>query len=372
MRSVNLRVFRICVLACLLFSEKKTSGAAIPDVIAKAIQQNAAQLSPLEISWTSTFSSSFTPDELRSAAKIDPKIAHIFSDKTIATVIWQDGKIYTYRLSEPRGRITEATSDGRVAYMGAKAVTPDTHDRPRLSKTLLATLASNQPKSVPVSADYFQITGLELANRAEDLAKCDSARSRIVSDLAAGASALSVTEVNLDGQETTRVELEEDNQIYVNAQKTDLTTLADELRNDGESEQEIADGIQAARLEKALPAKVRKIFFLDPKMNYAMRRYERRYPDGRLLELTTASDFSRVVDRPLWLPQNGVREMFVWSTVPDRVFEKPVMIEAFAVTKMATDRVASDTFVLSYTAPGTQIADETGPTPLQYEVPASK
>jgi hypothetical protein len=119
-------------------------------------------------------------------------------------------------------------------------------------------------------------------------------------------------------------------------------------------------------------------FYLDPAMNYALRKYVELAPDGRTRRVTTNRDFVEFADPKIWLPRQSSSAWYAWSSMKDRILAAPLFYEDIRVIKLDKHPMPPETFVMDMKRPGTMVADTRLPGAetrkggaVQYQVPAN-
>ena len=110
----------------------------------------------------------------------------------------------------------------------------------------------------------------------------------------------------------------------------------------------------------SLPPDRTYIYYLNPAMNYAVRRAEERY-DSTLLLATDNEQFEELAGRNIWLPHKSTTHYYTAQMLPGKYFSEPILAETFEMTELSLKPVSDDQFVLQPPA-GAQIFDQAGGT----------
>jgi hypothetical protein len=352
-------------------SRSRAQEKPLPEEVIRSLADNAAQLSPIEVAWTDQASTSLTPGQLLSIYNIDDADASdLFRDTLSERVGWQDGKIYTWQSSKIGQSVTEASSDGKIKYGGTFSWGPANSDRsPQLGKALWSNLVKVDPNASYFNLAYFSLVGIDLPSRCLDIVEGKPPRSIIVSRMEAGATVKDVSSVMLDGRSLLCIRLISDNTQFTEARSVDLTEKAAELKRRGVPEQAIQNDLNMIIAARQMPPKVIESYYLDPTMNYALRRSRLGYEDGRTLEEATSDEFSQLGNRKVWLPHQGKASLYTWGGIL-QVSDTPIVTHSYTVSSIKLDRIPESRFVLTYTTPGTRVIDKTIPGARIYTVPA--
>jgi hypothetical protein len=190
--------------------------------------------------------------------------------------------------------------------------------------------------------------------------------------LESGGRIIAFSSVVLDGVNVMRVELVTENAERRDAEKVDLVQLEKELKTSITPPQIIQHELAGIRRMRDLPRERIYVFFLDPRMRYAVRCEEQRYRDGTLLFQRKNEEFEQVKGRELWLPRKSTKDCYTFSSVPATYFKSPIMTQVIEVSEIDLGSIADDQFVLKYTKPGTLITDQTIPGgDVSYQVAAT-
>ncbi len=300
---------------------------SISEKIRAALEANAAELSPISVSWVEQGRSTLTHEQAE--AQLD--VYDRFFLPHPGRVIVQQAKGYSWSKSL-EGNTFETSSDGEILYIRNQI-----EGRGELSKRFIAKLAKLHPPETWLSAEHFDRVEicfpLSSHNSSGGIAK-----SATLARLEQGARIVGMEEVMLDGHACTRLTLVDRNPEW-------------------------------GRLN-TLPKERNYVFYLDPQMRYAVRRTEERYGD-RLLIQTSNSQFEQLKGRNVWLPKKSVTDFYTWPMIIGTYYDAPILSKDLRVSEWSLNAVPDSEFVLNPVVPRTRVSDETAPGgPVVYEAPA--
>jgi hypothetical protein len=394
----------------------------LPPAVQRALEESARQLSPISVTSTTRIASSLPPAETFERLKLaDSFQRDRFFGEHPSRIVFQDQKIYlSYKfLSGAVGdnettSLSEITFDGQVVSSGyilnqskaavaqqkkmGSGIGPITRN---ITREPIAKLRQRQPSGIGAGNPYFQPSvGLLLATNSRGTAAGGTAneqkpQSAVLDCLNSGWKLISVENTLLDDHRCVRIELEGDNPIRSSAIAFDLDNHRKMLqRNRVNNEKQSArltaqqkemilrsqrQQEEMARLieeQRNLPAMRRYIFYLDPDLHYAVRRFEQTYGPDTLLARSNCSQFQQIAGRQLWLPRRVETQLHEWYSVPETVFKDAFLTQIVEVSAIDGSRVPDETFKLDYTEPGTMVRDGTDPAAkskdgyVNYVVPA--
>ena len=228
-------------------------------------------------------------------------------------------------------------------------------------------LAVTPTKRIPLSSPsdwghggkYFDLAGIRLPSTIGELKASSSPRSKILWMLDCGATLAAIDTVDLAGHQCTRLRLITDNPERKAAEQIDDDAwLAKMRRISAETEESLQQMLDVRRQQRKLSEHRMFIFYLDPKLGYALRRSEERNDDGKdgsLLVSIDCEQFQPLNGRDLILPRKCIlREYEVWN-LPGTHFPDPTVSRTYEITDLKFDPIAQERFSLSYTAPGSEI-----------------
>jgi len=344
-------------------------SVVLPDDIRAALEHSAEQLSPIMVSWTQHFQTPLPPDEALAKLDLLYRDDHtFFAEQVPKRIIWQDGKIYSWEKSlgrDGRGTVylsSESCFDGNVYYVGCPdGVLPDGTPAPQLIKELVSRMAEKEPEAKRFALEYFDAIGLRLPVSTEDLNARRGGRSEILWLLDGGGRLAAVEDVELNGRKATRLTLLAPNPERRKADRIDLAKSEEFMRETKQAEEFIQRELAAIIRMRALPATKVFIFYLDPEMQYAVRRLEERYEDGTLLLHVNNEQFQKLEARDLWLPRLCNFDYYTWPSMAGTVLKERIVSRVIEVAGVALNRVPDSQFVLNYTTPGSVITDRSVP-----------
>ena len=364
--------------------EQKAVGAAnvpvdLSPAIQKALENNAAQLNPIAISFTKQVKSRLPAKETFERLKISKmRYSRVFLEEETCRTVLQDGKFYTCRKGidslwgtgrpdrmghHEIARQVEASFDGNIVYNGYRE---ERSKESFLGKVLNDNLAArNHPTALDSFYDRFfdELIGLTFPPQGENTTSRLQAESSVLRYLQRGGKLESVSDVDLGGRRLLRVALRIANLVKTRADQTDVEQERDTL-SVGEgfhSPAGIAQLIDNILAERNLPATKRVVFYLDPELHYAVRQSEEWYDPDTLLLRCVCSDFEQLSDRQVWLPRKYEVDFHSYSTAPGVIFSEPFLSKVVLVTELSGQRIPNEQFVLNDTEPGILINDDTAP-----------
>jgi hypothetical protein len=424
------RLIGIAAVALIHLAQIPANHAAeakLPPAVQQALEENARQLSPISVTCTTRMASRLSPEETFERLKLGESLGlgrNRFFMERPSRIIWQDNKIYvSYKYLSGGVGDNETTSQQEIVYdaagfsMGSiiglsketiaeqkkRGVTNDPVVR-NLTREPLAKVLQRQPAGMGVDNPYFQQSvGLLLGtiSRGETPGgvvdeQQPHASSAVLSGLNGGGKLISVETTVLDGRRLVRIELEGDNPIRSRAIAYDLVNQRKMLQRNREFnekqsarltgpekemrlrfQQQQEQGIRIIEEQRKLPATRRYVFYLDPELHYAVRRFEQSYGPNALLTRSDCSRFEQIRGRQLWLPRGVETELHEYYSVPETVLKDAFLSQIVEVTALDGNRVPEETFKLDYTAAGTMVRDATDPAAakskdgyVSYTIPA--
>ncbi len=119
-------------------------------------------------------------------------------------------------------------------------------------------------------------------------------------------------------------------------------------------ESEVIDGHECLVIK--LHTNPQEILWCDPKLNYAVRRWDRFEKNTTHRTWSyELSDFEEVVEG-CWFPRHCARLRWATTTAPEKIRETPLMHYQYNVVAMRANDVPDDLFTLSFPA-GTEVID---------------
>lgn len=309
---------------------------ALPPELTRALDENVRHLTPLSLAFEEAKREpSWKPEQV----KVGPFVETRFRYR----VIVQEQRFYSrYVTLDPEGRAVEGSEqevsfDGETLYMGG------------VDKTLLAKRVP-RPGENWLRSDYFVAIGLPLP---------DPPTARLIPTVLAVAATGgrgSVENVTLDGRASLCVRIHVENRERKKAIAQDVLKIEESLRGLGAAGDRIKQVIAQTKSLRGMPELLVESFFFDPDMNYALRKWEQRTPDGTLFKATVNDDFTQLKGRVIWLPR---RVTYGWYWGPNGPSDVPSESHVITVSEALPDSAPAAQFVLDYSAPGTHVVDRT-------------
>jgi len=424
------RLIGIAAVALIHLAQIPANHAAeakLSPAVQQALEENARQLSPISVTCTTRTASRLSPEETFERLKIGESLGparNRFFVKMPSRVIWQDNRIYvSYKYLSGGAGDNETTSQGEMVYDGAgysmgsviglsketiaeqkkRGVTIDPFVR-NMTREPLAKVLQRRPAGMGADNPYFQqAVGLLLGTSSRGATPGGTveeqqphASSAVLSGLDGGWKLISVEHAVLDGRRLVRIELEGDNPIRSGAIAYDLVNQRKMLQRNREFnekqsarltapqkegmlrfQQQQEQAMRVVEEQRKLPATRRYVFYLDPELHYAVRRFEQSYRPNALLTRSDCSGFEQISGRQLWLPRRVETQLHEYYSVPETVLKDAFLSRIVEVTAMDGNRVPDETFKLDYTTPGTMVRDATDPAAakskdgyVSYTIPA--
>lgn len=307
----------------------------LPDELVDSLQESAGKLTPVQMSWTYRAQPLVTEQRLASDYGVTDFAAFRADRETVATL---DEVRLSQKTKTPQtgvdGQIQfsmmEKTFDGQYWYSGTgvdNVVAIGAN--PVLTVERLSDLRQNI-KGRLFGFDYFASAGFRVAQTADEL----------------GSAPLS----------------------EILRQPRDSLTMSTEFEN----------GQELTKIS-AMTGSSTLVWWLLSERAYTVLRSEERDKTGQLIQRTENSDFVQLGHRNVWLPKKFDRFWYQWRG-NGPVASEPVVVEEYRVTKLTSDPIAPEEFVLNYDdAPGTfmsnaKLADErkSEESKLEYRVPAKQ
>ncbi|CAN5617749.1 hypothetical protein BH09PLA1_BH09PLA1_29320 [soil metagenome] len=351
----------------------------LPDEIRKSLVRNAEQIGPITLACTMQSSSTYTKEQAMEKLKLDDYYASFNSGaRHEYRMEWQAGKYRShFHAGEWRGmpedhvkeQNLEGAFDGNTIYLGDVRPTPtDPNLVPTGSIMFRIPLTATPSKDRPLEQRgwthgeyYFTQNALRLPLSIGDLKTSRGPQSQVLFLLESGASLNSVEQVELDGRKVVRLQLAKADPDREEAMKEDVDRMFERLRRESvNTDEELHAMVESTRQQRNLPEQRQYIFYLDPELNYALRRSEERYEnnaDGILLKRVDCTDFQRLAERDLILPKKCVESEYTSIMMPGEYFPEPTVTRTYAVTELELGVIPQERFTLSFTAPGCEIID---------------
>lgn len=309
-----------------------TKSIDLPVDLRKALENNARELLPLDVSWAEHGIATIPQDQPIARYPDMPQSSLPWSARAIA----QPGRSYVLSRS-PKGNTNEESSDGRIYYIrNFDASALGNQPRAMLTRRLVGALKRNLITDNWLPAGYFGRIGFK--TRQFSIAGQLDTQSEILWDLDHGARLVSVDKAAVDQRDLTRVTL-----VLENPDWQQLHTL---------------------------PKQMNIVFYLDPLMHEALRRREERY-GPRLLSQIDNDQFHKLDGRDLWLPSRSKQDFYSWRSLPGTYFKTPIFSDVYEVKQISGQAAGDKQFVLEPVVSPTRVTDATLPgKPLTYDSPA--
>jgi hypothetical protein len=317
----------VCAFVAGLLSIPLSAGAQdgqLPAKIGEALEANVRSLSPITVAWRRTRASDLPAERLlpmlkRQATELD------FMAPIVSRFQWQGGKfrlLDTSHLpqlkkvgkkwevdpSRPLAEMKQEISfDGQAAYNGQRASQP-----PMVRIDPIERFATDMGDVDLTRQHYLHEAGYVLPSKASEVRDKRPPRSTLLDLIAGGAKVVRVGQEAIDGATSSTVEVQR--------------------------------GDQRVR------------FYLDPAMNYAVRRREERSKSGELTVVAHGSEFTKLPRSGLWLPR---RIEVTWNRRPEAptLVRPRLLIETYTVSELSDDPIPDSQFVLNYDEAGSFISD---------------
>lgn len=301
-----------CVLLFIILpaSWEPSYGEELPDQVVHALQDNAAAVNHLTVSWKEVRSSRLGLDGLLEF--IERPDSKAFFHPIYREVVYQEGTLcYNTRYTQwIAGEFIEVNSDctfdGELLYVGDNTdIIPSVaiHDR--------EFLATHYPETFVYYADYIEAAGFKAYNQYRTIHR------QVESDL-----------------------------LHLIGEGAQAKTRPDSVTN----------GVPCLMVETTMPDR-HDVFWLDPAMQYAVRRHEKYNEQQALLQVTENDRFVELPSPRVWMPQASRVDDYTWPTVPDRIEAEPIMSNDLVVNELSQKTWTPDRFVIDYTRPGTFVLD---------------
>jgi len=337
---------------------------ALPEPIKVALSRYV-DLTTMSIKWTQQYH----PSDLARRRLDESKIQYLSSPRD-HYLVWQNGYMYSRTII---GEDTnEFAFDGRIVA-GGRFATEGGHDRV-LRKDLANDLDAN--------ADYFgveslQRLGIQFPRGVARVIDRKPLQSFVLFQLEHGARVKAVDSVELDDRSMQRISLLVENPMWRMLQDLDLAKLDADLHMSAESEKWIQEHLAAVkRAKETMSPELIYVFYLDPEIGYAVRRWQDLTMEGRLRMQADCTKHERLPGHQIWLPRKCQIDYFTFEEdYSGEIFDKPFLTNVLEVSQLDTKPVSDELFALDYHLPGAKITDATlpesklGKGPVNYTVP---
>ena len=336
-----------------------TEVVELPPEVRLALEMQGEQINPVSVNWTKELKSvGRTNAQTFSVLNLEHRDPDKFFSPMKCVFKWQKGLLYGSweQTTKQWGRtINEFAFDGAINYSGGSQMQ---------HKTLIKKLNENSRRKEPhaslIETRYFENYGLHIPSQFGELGK-SIAVSKILSFLTNDGKLTGARRETIDGKPTFVIEILVDNPETVAAKRIDLEQEKRDLEFSKDSAEVKARNLKLLEDQQARSDKLRIVYYLDPAYNYAVRQWENWNDSQTLVRKCLCSDFVRVGERDVWLPQNVTIIFYEFFSRPGFITETPLLSETYSVTALSTETIPESQFALSYTEPGTHIVDETAP-----------
>jgi hypothetical protein len=306
--------------------------ARISDEVKRAMEANAAQLSPITVWWVAKRDCEGSRDEVRARIREEDKQ---FFEPSYDTYRHDRGKWYGGRRSTFWSKDNgfagdEWAFDGENLYAGSGRDIKVAYWDPRLDILPLAKARAEGPESRFVEPAYFLNAGFRFPCTPKEFGR--SPTPLLLDEIAGGARERPTWEADVEGSKCLVVEL--------------------------------------------IMGSDQHLFFLDPAIRYAVRRRDHRNGKGELTRTVINRDF-QALKSGLRLPRSSRVEYYEWN---GQRSAKPLFWMDFKTSELHDDPIPIDRFRLDYgTHPGTLVADYARPEAqaapdkrVVYQIPARR
>ncbi len=348
-------------------------GLQLPPEVRQALEENAAQLNPIDITFTEQLKSPFSEDETLAKLKLTREGYGVFSQEPLLVVTprhfaWSGDQVYMSELRQTRESDAcrlEYSTNGTFGYQGA---TRDQSDDPFNGERLEIFRNSNLNARKDlwlwcraVWVHYFAegYAGFVVNWDANPTFQLES--SVLASLRKPGGTLVALSNATIDGRSTLKVEILIDNMHKKFAEMADTRRKSDNASADLPADVRERQGEINQLLLKA-PSKIRVIYYLDPELHYAVRQREEYFDPDKLLLRCKCEGFEKLDDREVWLPRKyevtyHTNEIFSMDYNLTATFLK----KCVTVTSLNGKPAADDLFTLDYRRPNALIVDKTDP-----------
>jgi len=335
-----------------------------------------AELKTFSVAWTQQMQLGASGHAKLGSRKVEapsPKVYYL---------VWQGGKMYERRIiggrewkDAPNVQRDEFFFDGRI--LGGGCPEQFAYGKPK-NPAMRIDLAEDQDANAHYFAVYdFQHMGLHLPEGAGQLLRLKHLESQVLFQLEHGGQLQTVGPAQIEGRPLTRIALLQDNPQWHLAQKSDLAKLEETLRGSTYTKEQIQTKLAIARRAKeTTPRKLQQVWYLDPELGYAVRRWQQLSEAGQLRIQSDCTEHKKLPGHEIWLPAKCRTDFYIAGDYPGESFNTPFWIDVMEVSEFGTKPVPDEQFTLKYTIPGSEITDNTlpeaklGEGPVSYTVPA--
>jgi hypothetical protein len=150
-----------------------------------------------------------------------------------------------------------------------------------------------------------------------------------------------------------------------------------DVREEGDKENNMSLVVEIVAKEMWTKNDHHFTFWLSPKLNYAVEKYNIKTLKGNLAYQIFNSNFFQIQGKEVFLPQKCIQRCFTFMTIPGNISDNPLFEEEFLLANVSTKRINKKQFNIQkkYSTPGTLVGDHSifndSPNGVQYVVPAN-
>ena len=262
----------ICA-SCFSSTVQADDKIELPDEIQKALERQGKELSPISVQYTHKFQSvGHTNTEALSLFHMTNRNPKIFYAARKKSCKWQDGSIYdSHENPQADGPsvFVEDSYDGSTSYLGQH-----NPENKTLIKQSSSNLSNNSPDGLLADTLYFENAGIHVPCSYREMGHKD-ATSQILKLLNDGGDLKNAGNIQIDGKQVFQVQVTIDNPETIADKNLDLNRVKQETADSKDSREE--QELYLSTLEKLQNTpvdKLRIVFHLDPKNDYAVQQWE--------------------------------------------------------------------------------------------------
>lgn len=369
----NLALFLGLLLTGCVTCRAFGAEVAIPGEIEAALRGAAGSLEPITLTWSRMRQTSRPIEEVCSIVHISPAFAEqsgFFSSERVK-YLWKEGKAYCFVNNSGRNRRDgngerwdpmmeweqEISFDGTKYYNGdGTEGAVARHESPNLRIWTMGKFAVRKDaQKTLMFPRYFHEAGFKLPQSIAEFSVSGGprAKSSLLWLVECGARISSVAETTLDGRKVGRIELDGSTRLAA------ALNYKDDVMN---------------------REQCKYVFYLDPSLNFAVRRREELSKSGKSGVICECRDFVRLAEGSTWIPQACRVDYYTHAVLKDadRFFDTPLYTDVFTVLEVSKAAIPDERFVLNYDhVPGSLVMDDSLPGAghldrgVLYRVPAS-
>lgn len=327
-----------CAIAVLLTATLPGAPdpAELPVPVSNVLAESATALLPLSAVWTERAQMPAESAKLLGAEYSFPTKRSPRAMYHRVTLMSTPGKLYTLKESGPgpQKHGEEYAFDGQIYYRGGRSAGTPLH----VLITDPKDLARREPSGDSFGAfacDYFDMSGYRFPRTIAELLAYRQPQSSVLFLLGRKGRLTSLGQGSVGAADCDLLEIHDDEEETLHR------------------------------------------FFLDPKLNFAVRRHEERDDRGQLEIEVDCASFEQLPGTAVWLPKRCTARYYTWEDFPVQTF--PVLVRELELERAEKVEIAESRFVLNYdTTPGATIFNAVWPEAkkapsgqISYVVPAS-